>query len=183
MGYTIICLYTSHEFQLKVAKFLTVVFALLMAYTVVGVAAHVGDDLYMRSNSPMPTPTPIHGPPPTPKASTVHTKSTTVKYLLPSWNPTTQQTVTPTTSKYPPDGLPANISSLYLGSLIVIHIVTALLHPTEAACVVYGFWYLLCLPSGYLLLIVYSICNMTDRSWGKDNLVSFSCKLLQSLKV
>lgn len=27
-------------------------------------------------------------------------------------------------------------------------------------------WYLLCLPSGYIFLMVYSIVNITDRSWG-----------------
>lgn len=197
VGYAIICLYTSQEFQLKTAKFLTVVFALLMSYALVGVVAQAGDDLYMRSHPPTPTPTPSHRPQPTPNASSAHTKSSAVQYLLASLNPTTQQiakstsqqTVTPTTSKYPPDGLPADISSLYLGSLIVVYLVAALLHPTEAANVAHGFWYLLCLPSGYLLLIVYSICNMTDRSWGtreekskKDNEVPWYVTLWKKMK-
>jgi hypothetical protein len=29
-----------------------------------------------------------------------------------------------------------------------------------------GIWYLLCLPGGYLFLIIYSFCNLDDRSWG-----------------
>lgn len=138
-----------------------------MAYAAVGVATRAGDDLYMRSHPPTPTPTPSHGSPLTRKISAVHTESTNANYLLAASNLTTQQTVTPTASKYPSDGLPADITSLFLGSLIAVYIVAALLHPTEAACVVHGCWYILCLPSGYLLLIVYSICNMTDRSWGK----------------
>lgn len=27
-------------------------------------------------------------------------------------------------------------------------------------------WYLLCLPSSYVFLIIYSIANIPDRSWG-----------------
>lgn len=148
VGYALICLYTSQEFQLKVAKLLTVIFALLMCYVAVGVAAQAGDDLYDRAN-----PTPI-----SPTSS-----------LLSGPNVTKAAPVYPTT-----DGLPADVSSLYLGALIGIFFLAAILHPTEAACLLHGLWYLFCLPSGYLLMIVYSICNMTDRSWGKKTNFSFS---------
>ena len=50
VGYALICLYTSQEFQLKVAKLLTVIFALLMCFVAVGVAAQAGDDLYLRAH-------------------------------------------------------------------------------------------------------------------------------------
>ncbi|XP_031575148.1 uncharacterized protein LOC116308782 isoform X2 [Actinia tenebrosa] len=62
--------------------------------------------------------------------------------------------------------LPAGISTLYLGGLVAIFLIAAMLHPKEALCLLNGIWYLLCLPSGYLLLTVYSVVNMTDRSWG-----------------
>lgn len=29
-----------------------------------------------------------------------------------------------------------------------------------------GIWYILCLPGGYLFLIIYSFANLNDRSWG-----------------
>lgn len=29
-----------------------------------------------------------------------------------------------------------------------------------------GIWYLLCLPGGYLFLLIYSFCNINDQSWG-----------------
>lgn len=148
VGFALICLYTSQEFQLKVAKLLTVLFALLMCYVAVGVAAQAGDDLHDRANPTTEIPT----------SSRVGNSSTT-----------TGAPVTPTT-----DGLPANVSSLYLAALIGIFFLSALLHPTEAACLFHGLWYLFCLPSGYLLMIVYSICNMTDRSWGKKTNFSFS---------
>ena len=60
-----------------------------------------------------------------------------------------------------------SVSAWYLYGLVGIFILTALCHPTEAGCVIHGIWYLLCLPSGYIFLIIYSICNLTDRSWGK----------------
>ncbi|KXJ20584.1 Caskin-1 [Exaiptasia diaphana] len=64
------------------------------------------------------------------------------------------------------DGFPADLSSLYLAGLVGIYFAAALVHPSEAFCLVHGIWYLFCLPSGYLLLIVYSLANITDRSWG-----------------
>ena len=151
-GYGLICLYTSQEFQLKVAKLLTVVFSLLMAFVTVGVTAQAADDIYERHHPPTPTPT---APLPTARHNITLTSNLTLATALLS-----------TTARVG-DGLPANVSSLYLGGLIGIFFLAALLHPTEAFCLVNGVWYLLCLPSGYLLLIVYSICNMTDRSWGK----------------
>lgn len=154
LGYGLICLYTSQEFQLKAAKLLTVVFSLLMAFVTVGVAAQAADDIYERQHPPTPTPTP----------TTV--LQTTPRNITPSLSVTSATTLVSTTAAFG-DELPANVSSLYLGGLIGIFLLAALLHPTEAFCLLNGIWYLLCLPSGYLLLIVYSICNMTDRSWGK----------------
>ena len=152
IGYGLICLYTSQEFQLKAAKLLTVVFSLLMAFVTVGVAAQAADDLYERQHPPTPTPT---VPSPTARHNITPTSTLTLTATL------------LTTTARVGDGLPVNVSSLYLGGLIGIFFLAALLHPTEAFCLLNGVWYLLCLPSGYLLLIVYSICNMTDRSWGK----------------
>lgn len=151
VGFALICLYTSQEFQLKVAKLLTVLFALLMCYVAVGVAAQAGDDLHYRANPTTEIPT----------SSRV--------FAVANSSTTTAVPVTATT-----DGLPANVSSLYLAALIGIFFLSALLHPTEAGCLFHGLWYLFCLPSGYLLMIVYSICNMTDRSWGKKTNFSFS---------
>ena len=71
-----------------------------------------------------------------------------------------------------------SVSSWYFFGLVGLFVVTALCHPTEAGCLVHGIWYLLCLPSGYLFLITYSVCNLTDRSWGKlccEQFVVFCC--------
>ncbi|XP_053386950.1 uncharacterized protein LOC123542823 [Mercenaria mercenaria] len=57
-------------------------------------------------------------------------------------------------------------TSLYLLGMAALFLVTALLHLGEFWSIFYGFVYLLGLPSGYLILMIYSICNITDSSWG-----------------
>ncbi len=86
-------------------------------------------------------------------------------YLTAAGEPTSNSTSSPTheVSVF----WQLSVSAWYLFSLVGIFILTALCHPTEAGCLIHGIWYLLCLPSGYLFLIIYSICNLTDRSWGK----------------
>jgi chitin synthase len=58
-------------------------------------------------------------------------------------------------------------TSVYLIGMAAIFLITALLHLTEFWIIFYGFVYLLGLPSGYLILMIYSICNITDSSWGE----------------
>jgi chitin synthase len=48
-----------------------------------------------------------------------------------------------------------------------LFLVTALLHLPEAYALLHGLVYLAALPAGNLLLIIYSVCNITDRSWGE----------------
>merc|ERR1719305_225488 len=50
--------------------------------------------------------------------------------------------------------------------LIAMFLIAGFLHLGEFMALVHGVWYLLCLPSGYLFLLLYSCCNMDDRSWG-----------------
>ena len=57
----------------------------------------------------------------------------------------------------------------YLFIISGVFIVTAMLHGAEGLSLIHGIWYLLCLPSGYLLLTIYSVANLTDRSWGELN--------------
>lgn len=67
----------------------------------------------------------------------------------------------------PKHNLLAAVSSLYLAGLIGVFVIASFLHPGEIHCFFHGIWYILCLPSGFLLLTIYSICNLTDSSWGK----------------
>lgn len=50
--------------------------------------------------------------------------------------------------------------------LVFIFIVAAIAHPQEFWCIVPGALYFLCIPSGYLLLLIYSLCNLNIVSWG-----------------
>lgn len=47
-----------------------------------------------------------------------------------------------------------------------MYLVTALLHPQEFTMIIYGLMYFICIPSGYLLLTIYSLVNMNNVSWG-----------------
>lgn len=57
-------------------------------------------------------------------------------------------------------------SSFFFVLLIILFIVTACLHPQEFFNLIYGILYLVTLPGGYVLLVIYSICNLHIVSWG-----------------
>ena len=59
------------------------------------------------------------------------------------------------------------MTTWYTLIFIGIFILTGILHGLEVISLVYGILYWLCLPTGHLLLTIYSIANLTDRSWGK----------------
>ena len=50
--------------------------------------------------------------------------------------------------------------------LTMVYFISAVLHPAEFSCVVTGVLYLICLPTGYLILTIYCLCNMHIVSWG-----------------
>ncbi|XP_062865258.1 chitin synthase 1 [Trichomycterus rosablanca] len=57
-------------------------------------------------------------------------------------------------------------TGVFLVSMTVLYLTTAILHPQEFGMIVYGLMYFLCIPSGYLLLTIYSMVNMNIVSWG-----------------
>ncbi|CAG5120237.1 unnamed protein product, partial [Candidula unifasciata] len=57
-------------------------------------------------------------------------------------------------------------NALFLLMLIAIFILSAAFHPQEFFCLLPGALYFLALPSGYVLLMVYSMCNLHVVSWG-----------------
>ena len=63
------------------------------------------------------------------------------------------------------DGL-GSPSAIFLISLSGSFFIAACLHPQEFWCIVPGLIYLLCIPSMYLLLTIYSIANLNVVSWG-----------------
>ncbi|MCJ8749131.1 hypothetical protein PDJAM_G00172830 [Pangasius djambal] len=57
-------------------------------------------------------------------------------------------------------------SGLFFIGITIMYLVTALLHPHEFHLIIFGFLYVICIPSGYLLLAIYSMVNMNNVSWG-----------------
>ena len=55
---------------------------------------------------------------------------------------------------------------IFLVLLILIFFISALMHPEEFFCVIPGALYFICLPTGYLLLTIYFLCNLNIVSWG-----------------
>ena len=61
---------------------------------------------------------------------------------------------------------PVDITAVYGGLFAITFILAGVLHFNEFFYLFHFIWYLLCLPSGYLFLIIYSVCNINSRSWG-----------------
>ncbi|XP_070778288.1 chitin synthase chs-2-like [Enoplosus armatus] len=57
-------------------------------------------------------------------------------------------------------------SSIFVISMAIIYVITAIMHPQEIQLVFHGFLYIICIPSAYLLLTIYSMVNMNNVSWG-----------------
>lgn len=57
-------------------------------------------------------------------------------------------------------------SAIFLIALSSSFFIAACLHPQEFWCIVPGIIYLLSIPSMYLLLILYSIINLNNVTWG-----------------
>ena len=55
---------------------------------------------------------------------------------------------------------------MFVVVLVVIFVVTALLHPMEISCIYPLMIYFLCIPVGYILVIIYSLCNLHVGEWG-----------------
>ncbi|XP_053409096.1 uncharacterized protein LOC123560719 isoform X2 [Mercenaria mercenaria] len=61
---------------------------------------------------------------------------------------------------------PFHPSVIFLGFLVVAFTFSAFLHPKEWSCIIFGALYFLLIPTGFLLLNIYSLCNLHVVSWG-----------------
>ncbi|KAF5283180.1 hypothetical protein FQR65_LT02692 [Abscondita terminalis] len=57
-------------------------------------------------------------------------------------------------------------SSLFFFCIAGEFILTALMHPKEFSCLLYGIVYYVTVPSMYMLLVIYTVFNLNDISWG-----------------
>ncbi|XP_048256022.1 uncharacterized protein LOC124134072 [Haliotis rufescens] len=55
---------------------------------------------------------------------------------------------------------------VFLSGLTAIFIIAGLLHPQEFFCLVYGALYFMVVPSTFILLTVFYLCNLNNVSWG-----------------
>lgn len=62
-------------------------------------------------------------------------------------------------------------SSIFTVATFGIFFVTAALHPQEIICLLYITIYYITIPSMYMLLIIYSLCNLNNVSWGTREVV------------
>ena len=58
------------------------------------------------------------------------------------------------------------VDSLYLWGFAGFVVTAGLLHFNELTSLLHFIWYILALPSAYLLLMIYSAANLNNRSWG-----------------
>ena len=69
---------------------------------------------------------------------------------------------------------------VYLGVFVATFIIAGLFHANEIFGLFHFIWYLLCLPSGYLFLMIYAFCNINNRGWGTRETASIAGNKSQS---
>ena len=57
-------------------------------------------------------------------------------------------------------------SSLFFFGVAAQMIIAGIIHPKEFNCLPYGIVYYVTVPSMYMLLVIYSVFNMNNVSWG-----------------
>ena len=105
-GYLVLCYITTTDFQIRIAAFMSAIYAVIMMAVIVGTTIQIAEDSWTSPNA------------------------------------------------------------VFLMLLVFIFIIAACTHPQEFWCIVPGILYFLCIPSGYLLLLIYSLCNLNIVSWG-----------------
>ena len=61
---------------------------------------------------------------------------------------------------------PFHPSVIFIAFLVFLFSFAAILHPKEWTCALYGVLYFLCIPTGFLILVFYSLVNLHVVSWG-----------------
>lgn len=80
-----------------------------------------------------------------------------------------------TTLQLGEDGI-GSPSAIFLIALSGSFFIAACMHPQEFKCIIPGLLYLLSIPSMYLLLIIYSLINLNNVSWGTREIATKKTK-------
>ena len=153
VGYGLICLYTSQKTQLDVAKLLTFIFAIIMAVVVAGIFKSTIDDIFPPRSFTLLTPASCQN---INKSSSEFEECLKQARFIGSLQNATGKAF----------HLPVSVNTIYTAAFGVTFILAALLHLPEWSCLLHFVWYLLALPAGYLLLLIYSAANVNSMSWG-----------------
>ena len=136
IAYGILCLYGNPQHQLDMAKFATFVFAIIMGVVFAGNFKNIIYDIISVGRNFWPC-----------------TINATSNMSSGCHNNTAFM-------------FPLTPSTMYLVLFTFLFIASGLFHMNEFSCLIHGVWYFLALPSGYLILLIYSVANLDDRSWG-----------------
>ena len=155
LSYLLICLYAPKDFQLSCAKVLTICYAMIMAMTTIGVLAAMAAPIVSIPNitisTTVPTVTTFIPPPPT---------------SAPNYTTTTMSPASSSDSSECYIVGDFSLSTIYLMAMTFFFLSAGFMHPKEFFTLAHGFWYLLCLPGGYLFMTIYSFCNLNSMAWG-----------------
>ena len=165
--YAAVCLYFPQDFQIRLAKWLTFFYGIIMTIVLVGLMASIAVDIKKNAHSTSASRLT--------QSAVLATQTARNGSIFP---PVAMQSTAMPPATTPLQAcdlcLPLAPSNVYLLFLMAMFLTTALLHGTEGLNVIHGIWFLLCLPSGYIFLMIYSVSNLTDRSWGKSTMFYFA---------
>lgn len=152
--YGMVCIFGSSRSQIELAKILTFLFAIVMSLVIVGIFKDTVYSLYNEGQNAVLRPSLCN-----------ITDSSTVDYT--ACKQAARYVKSYIKSLWEPEFvIPVSSSTIYLAVFAATFLTAALLHPFEIYCLLHSVWYLLGLPSGYLLLLIYSAANLDSQSWG-----------------
>lgn len=148
----------SAQAQLDMAKLLTFIFAILMSVVIVGIFKDTVYSIFHGHRPAVLTP---------PSCNSTSTNASADAKDIEDCLKAARYIEELSRSLWKPDYiLPVSTSTLYLGAFAATFLIAAILHLPEWWCLLHFVWYLLALPSGYLLLLIYSAANLDSQSWG-----------------
>ena len=148
--YGFVCLYTSQKTQIDIAKSLTFLFAILMTVVIVGIFKEVILEIFPVDNSLQLSLPPI-------------CTNKSVECLQAQKNLGVAANMS---TSFKSVQLPTNPTTWYIAVFAATFTAAALLHLWECTYLAHCIWYILGLPSGYLLLLIYSAVNLNSQNWG-----------------
>ena len=155
--YGVVCVTSSSKTQIDIARILTFIFAIVMSLVFVGIFKDIVYSIYTGEHPAVLQPVRCMNTTnrSSPEYETCKQAAGYIETLTKNlWTPNTV--------------IPVSTSTLYFAALSVTYIIAAMLHPKELYCLFHGMWYLLGLPSGYLLLLIYSTANLDNQTWEQE---------------